>query len=187
MNRMGIVAVIALGAAACAQPAPPPPPPPAPPSTAVTESLKSGYGIVKDDLTKTAAQITDKQLSFKPVGVVTEVRNFGQILGHVADANYLFCSAALGEKGPDHDVEHTFKTKADLEKALADAFAYCDTAFAGMDDVKGAEAVTTVVGPSTRLGALAFNTAHDFEHYGNLVTYMRAMKMVPPSSQPAGK
>jgi len=34
----------------------------------------------------------------------------------------------------------------------------------------------------TRIGAMAFNTAHDFEHYGNIVTYMRINKMVPPSS-----
>ena len=39
--------------------------------------------------------------------------------------------------------------------------------------------------PNTRLGALALNVAHDFEHYGNLVTYLRMKGMVPPSSQPA--
>jgi hypothetical protein len=27
------------------------------------------------------------------------------------------------------------------------------------------------------------NTAHDFEHYGNLVTYMRIKGIVPPSSE----
>jgi hypothetical protein len=37
-----------------------------------------------------------------------------------------------------------------------------------------------------KLSILAFNTAHDFEHYGNLVTYMRLNKMVPPSSQGRG-
>ena len=46
---------------------------------------------------------------------------------------------------------------------------------------------STPFGPDMpRLSALAFNTAHDFEHYGNIVTYMRLNKMVPPSSQPQG-
>ena len=38
-------------------------------------------------------------------------------------------------------------------------------------------------GDQPRLAVLSFNTAHDFEHYGNLVTYMRLKDIVPPSSE----
>jgi uncharacterized damage-inducible protein DinB len=83
-------------------------------------------------------------------------------------------------------VEQTSTTKADIQKALADSFAFCDRAFAAVDDASGAEAVTIAMMnmPTTKLGVLGFATAHQFEHYGNLVTYLRLNKMVPPSSQP---
>jgi uncharacterized damage-inducible protein DinB len=139
--------------------------------------------MVKEYLTKSIEMVRDDQLAFKPRGTAGEVRTFGQIVGHLADANYRLCGPASGEPVPAHDFEHTAKTRAELQKALGDALAFCDRAFAAMDDVKGAEPVDTVVGRSTRLGALAFNNSHDFEHYGNLVTYMRAAGMVPPSSQ----
>ena len=73
-------------------------------------------------------------------------------------------------------------TKAELSKALADSIAYCDKVIAGMDDKKGMELIKFFAGATPRLMVLAFNTAHNYEHYGNLVTYMRINKIVPPSS-----
>lgn len=157
----------------------------------ITDSIKAGYSAAKDYLTKSAAMVPEKGLSFKPAGTAADVRTFGRIIGHVANANYMFCGAVLGEAmkgetGPGGaDFEKT-TTKAGLEKALADSFAYCDKAFAAVNDRNAAQPVTGLpIGPSTKIGALAFNNAHDFEHYGNLVTYLRAMGMVPPSSAPA--
>jgi uncharacterized damage-inducible protein DinB len=169
-------------AAGCQQPPPPAPPPP-PPAVALTASIKSTYDMVKDYLTRSLEQMPERDLGFKPAGAVKEVRSFGQILGHLADSNYRLCAPASDEETPPHDFEHTATTKVALQQALSDAFAYCDRAFASMNDHRGAEPVDTIVGRSTRLGALAFNNAHDFEHYGNLVTYMRAKGLVPPSSQ----
>ena len=177
-----VLGLLVIGAVGCQQPAAPPPPAP-PPSRAVTESIRSTFDIVKDYLTKSIDLVAEDQLAFTPRGAAGEVRTFGQIVGHLADANYLLCGPASGEPVPAHDFEHTAKTKAELQKALAEALAFCDRAFASMDDTRGAEPVDTVVGRSTRLGALAFNNSHDFEHYGNLVTYMRAAGLVPPSSQ----
>ena len=70
--------------------------------------------------------------------------------------------------------------EADLQKALADSFAFCDAAWAAVTDAKAAEPVTMFGMPQTRIAVLSFNTAHDFEHYGNIVTYMRIKGMVPP-------
>jgi uncharacterized damage-inducible protein DinB len=157
----------------------------------ITASIKSANDIVKGYLTKSAEMVPAEKYGFRPVGVPAEVRTFGQLIGHIANANYLFCGAPMGqemkgETGPG-GVDFEKKTaKADLQKALADSFAFCDKAFAAVTDATGGQAVTTLpIGPTTKIGALAFNNAHDFEHYGNIVTYLRAMGMVPPSSQPA--
>ena len=76
-------------------------------------------------------------------------------------------------------------TKAQLTKALQDAFAVCDKVIAGMTDAQAMETTKFFVGgQSTRGMIIAFNTAHNFEHYGNIVTYMRLKGLVPPSSEP---
>jgi hypothetical protein len=77
-------------------------------------------------------------------------------------------------------------TKAEIQKALADAFAICDWAFQAITAANANETVTLFGMTHTRIGALAFNTAHDFEHYGNIVTYRRINGMVPPSSGGGG-
>jgi uncharacterized damage-inducible protein DinB len=146
----------------------------------VTAGMKMQYDMVKANITKSAEKVSEDLYSFKPT---PEVRSFGQIIGHVADANYMFCSNASGAKGPEGSIEKTKTSKADLQKALADSFAFCDTAFGGMTDAKGAESVNLFGMAQTRLSVLGFNTAHDFEHYGNLVTYMRLKNIVPPSSE----
>jgi len=102
----------------------------------------------------------------------------------VANANYLFCSTVKAEKNPSTaDFEKT-TSKADLVKAIKDAFAYCDGAYQ-MSDTKANTEQVTFFGSMTgsRLWALMFNVAHNSEHYGNLVTYFRLKGMVPPSSQ----
>ena len=176
------VVIAAIAVAGCAQPAPPP----AAPTTAHTDSLKVGYEIAKSDLTRAAEQMAEADYGFKPAGVADEVRSFGQIVAHVAGANGMFCGMVSGEAAPA--VDEAMAAKADITKALADSFALCDRAFASVNDQSGAETVRIdfLNADLTKLGLLAFNTAHEMEHYGNLVTYMRAKGMVPPSSQPSG-
>ena len=136
---------------------------------------------VKGVIQRSAEKMPELNFGYKPV---PEVRSFGQILGHVADAQYTFCSAALGEKNPALGIEKSKSTKEDLVKALQDAFAYCDKAYAALTDANAAEVLKFGNGERTRLNILSFNTAHNFEHYGNLVTYMREKGLVPPSSEP---
>ena len=185
MRRLGML-IIAVAAVGCAQPAPPPEPPP--PSTAVTSSLKGGYDIAKSFITRAAEQMAEADYGFKPAGVAGEVRSFGQIVAHLANANYLFCAMVSGEAGPGVDYEETATTKVDITKALGESFAFCDRAYGSVNDQTGAEAVRVdfLNMDSTKLGVLAFNSGHEMEHYGNLVTYMRAKGLVPPSSQQGG-
>ena len=143
---------------------------------------KMAYGRVKDMLLRSAQKMPEENYNFKPTDTV---RSYGQILGHVADAQYLFCSIALGEKNPDLKIEQTKTSKADLIAALNSAFAYCDKAYDGMTDASATQMVKLFGNDTPRLDVLTVNNMHNMEHYGNLVTYMRLKNIVPPSSEPA--
>ena len=148
------------------------------------DSVKAQFAMVKGVLLKTAEKVPEPIWAFRPT---PEVRTFAQIIGHVADANLMICGTAAGEKPTPLNAEKTLTTKEALSKALADSIAYCDKVIAGMDDQKGLETIKFFAGGMQARGmVLAFNTAHDYEHYGNLVTYMRINKIVPPSSEGSG-
>jgi uncharacterized damage-inducible protein DinB len=148
-----------------------------------TKTTEMGLARVEGYITKAAEQVSEANYAFKPT---PDVRSFGQLVGHVADANHMFCAMAAGEKPPTESVEKTKTAKADLQKALGESFAYCHKVLAAMTDAKGAEMVAFFGNQIPKLGLLGINTAHDFEHYGNIVTYMRIKGQVPPSSQPGG-
>jgi len=143
---------------------------------------KRAYGAVQHILLSTAEKVPEENYKFKPTDAV---RSFGQILGHLADSQYYFCSVALGEKNPAPKIEQTKTSKIDLIAALKDAFAYCDKAYDGMTDASGTQMVKLFGGEDTpKLDVLTVNQMHNLEHYGNLVTYMRLKNIVPPTSEP---
>jgi len=131
-------------------------------------------------LERAAEKMPEEQYAFKPDPAV---RSFGQIVGHIADANYLFCSTVLGESNPSPGIEKTKATKAELKAGLHDAFAYCNRAYEGLTDASANETVKAFGQERNKLGALWFNASHNLEHYGNLVVYMRLKGVVPPSSE----
>src|SRR5262245_26964663 len=155
---------------------------------AQTPDLKSASGypkMVQKQVSAWIERVADKmpeeEYAFKPDPAV---RSFGQILAHVADANYSFCSGVLGESGPSPGIEKTKTTKAELRAALHDAFAYCNRAYEALTDASANETVKAFGQERNKLGVLWFNASHNFEHYGNLVVYMRLKGIVPPSSEP---
>jgi uncharacterized damage-inducible protein DinB len=154
--------------------------PAAPPSDPLSAGIKGIFNLAKNNILKSADKMSEENYAFKPT---PDVRSYGQILGHIADAQYLFCSAVLGEANPAPGIEKSKTSKADLTKALNDAFAYCDKAYNGMTDAHAADMVKFFGREQAKLAVLAFNNAHDFEHYGNLVTYLRLKGLVPPSSE----
>lgn len=123
----------------------------------------------------------EEHYSFKPAETV---RSFGQLVGHIADLQYLHCSFALGEKNPAPRIEQTKTAKADLIAALRDAFAYCDKAYSGLTDASAAQTIKVSGREMPRLGMLTVTLTHSSLHYGNLVTYLRMKDIVPPSSEP---
>src|SRR5688572_27840766 len=151
----------------------------------ISQSIREGWNGAKQNIAGSAKVMPEAKYSFKPVD---NVRTFGEILAHIAGANYIFCAAARGEKSPHAEdaFEKTAKTRAEIVKALEGSFKYCDVAYAALDDRKIAESVAAPFGggQTTRAAALMGNTGHLQEHYGNLVTYLRINGLVPPSSAP---
>jgi uncharacterized damage-inducible protein DinB len=149
-----------------------------------TDFVKAQLAQIKDPVIRTAEKVPEDLYAFKPT---PEVRSLGQLIAHIADGNFGICGAASGMKPPMSGVEKSTQGagKANLQKALAASFAFCESAVASMDDKKGAETVKTFLGVQARLGVLAFNNSHLNEHYGNLVTYMRLKGIVPPTSEPS--
>jgi uncharacterized damage-inducible protein DinB len=131
-------------------------------------------------ITAVAEELPENKYSYRPT---PEVRSFGEMFGHVAGAQYMFCAMATGEPPrQEDDIEKSKKSKADLVAALKASTEYCNKAYA--QDDRAAQGKIKLFGQErTRLHALGMNATHDAEHYGNLVTYMRINKMVPPSSR----
>ena len=142
--------------------------------------MKAGYEGTKNKLVRMAEKMPEEHYSFK---ATPEIRSFGELVGHVAGAQYMFCAMALGEEVlPEGAVEESMKSKADLVAALKASTEYCNRAYALTDDQLTAP-VTIFGQENTRMGALVMNSNHNAEHYGNMVVYLRLNGIVPPSSR----
>ena len=108
------------------------------PANPLTGATKATFDLIKGNIVKSAEKVPEERYL-----VQTHSRRcqLGQIAGHIADANYMICSAAGGSAGPKESIEKTKTSKADLQKALAESFAACDAAYAGMTDAKGMQMV----------------------------------------------
>jgi len=151
------------------------------PANPLSAGQKAFFAGVKNNAVRAAEKMPEDLYSFKPA---PEVRSFGQLVGHVADAQYLFCAPVLGEKNPMLGIEKSKTAKADLVQALKDAIAFCDKAYDGMTDEQASQVVKLFGRDMAKLTVLSINTGHTDEHYGNMVTYMRIKGLVPPSSEP---
>ena len=171
------VAVLAQGSASAPTQAPA-----AAPANPISASQNKMYTMLSGVVIAAAEKMPEESYSFKPT---PEVRSFGQLVGHLADSQYFFCALAAGETKPDGGVEKSKTSKAELVAALKEAVAYCSKTYAGMTDARGGEMVKMMNYDFARLAVLSGNTAHDYEHYGNMATYMRIKGIVPPTSEKA--
>jgi hypothetical protein len=94
----------------------------------------------------------------------------------------MICSVILGESNPPPDVEKSKTSKTDLVAAVKASYEYCGRAYA-IPDADAGTMIQMFGRERTRLGGLLLNASHNWEHYGNLVTYLRMKGQVPPSSQ----
>lgn len=149
------------------------------PPRAAVAAARSSWMAAHNYIVRAAEQLSEADFAFKPVATV---RSFAQIVAHVADDEMGWCAQVLGEPVPQTQFEKKLSAKADVIKAIRDAGAYCEKAYA-ISDAQAAGVVTIWGGQQAKIRGLIDNAAHDWEHYGNIVTYMRIKGMVPPSSQ----
>lgn len=176
MNRMKIVALfgclLAIATVAQAQSADP-----------FADNFKFYYGFNKRNVIAAAEKMPAADYGFKPT---SEVRTFGEVLGHIVDVQNMACSAIKGEANPSKEpTEKTAKTKDDWVKAVKASFEYCDGAFNTLTDAKLIEKYKGSRGEYPKSNAASLAVYHTSEHYGNLVVYLRLKGIVPPSSEPA--
>lgn len=140
--------------------------------------VRANWRTIHNYIVQSARDVPDDKYSWKPT---PEVRSFAEQFAHVASNEIAYCAIALGQTPPAEDaIKPGAKAAmiAGLDKAAQDcekAYAQTDAAAAGMTTMYGSQ--------RTRFRALVVNATHDGEHYGNLITYLRLNKIVPPSSR----
>jgi uncharacterized damage-inducible protein DinB len=148
----------------------------------LTANAKVQFGALSGFVVRSAEKVPEDLYPFR---ATPEVRSMAELFGHVADAMFGMCSTAAGTKPPRTGIEKVVLAKPALIAALKEGVSYCNSVYDSMTDQKGIETVQFVFGPTPRLSVLYFVVTHTYEHYGNLVTYMRLKNIVPPSSEPA--
>jgi uncharacterized damage-inducible protein DinB len=144
----------------------------------LTSEAKQAYTSIKNNLTRMAEKMPEENYSFKPT---PDIRSFGELVAHVADAQAMFCSTVTGER---KSVSAASKnSKADLVAALKESFAICDAAYNSITDATATQTIELFRAKRTKLGALIFNTTHSNEEYGYMAVYLRLKGVVPPSSE----
>jgi DinB superfamily len=190
---LSLVATSAYAQAAKSSPAAAAVPSPSTPPT-IASAIDREISIVEKELIDAAEAMPENKFDFSPEKLnlpgsdYKGVRTFGEQLKHVAASNYLLWSPITGEKPPDNVNDgkgpDNMKTKADIIKYLKDSFAFGHKAVAALND---SNLVQTVIRPNkpptTRLFLATFAPAHCFDHYGQIVQYLRMNGIVPPASR----
>ena len=154
-------------------------------STSLARVANSMHSTIRTNLADAAEAMSEADYAFRPTPAV---RTFAQLVGHIAGANIFFCSQAAGEKPPTTENYEALSNRAALLKGLKDSLAYCDRVYASTTDTTFSSRVRMAAEPgappteTTRGAVLMFNIAHNNEHYGNVVVYMRLRGRVPPST-----
>ncbi|PYV99718.1 MAG: DinB family protein [Acidobacteria bacterium] len=162
---------------------------PAEPRT-VSQVLNAQLSNLENDFVPAAEAMPEDKYSFAPTnGEFKGVRTFAQQVKHVAAVNYVIASAILGEKppvdtggekGPD-----SAQSKADIVKFLKDSFAYAHKSAGSINETNLVAGIKSPFGDgtTTRLGMAAALAWHGFDHYGQMVEYLRMNGIIPPASR----
>jgi hypothetical protein len=144
---------------------------------AQSAEVKQGYTAIKNNLLKMADKMPEENYGFKPS---PDIRSFGQLVGHIADAQMGTCSAVDGS--PKKLGASSMTSKADLVTALKASFDECDKAFDSLSDATASQTVKMGQREATKLGALTRVVIHSNEEYEYSSVYLRLKGIVPPSS-----
>jgi len=156
----------------------------------VAQVLDRTVTNLERDFVPAAEAMPEDKYGFAPTeGEFKGWRNFGQQIKHVAAVNYELGAALLQEKPPtdvnDEAGPASTTTKADILKYLHDSFVYVHKAIETINDKNLVETVKSPFGEGsvTRLGLATSVAWHGFDHYGQMVEYLRMNGIVPPASR----
>lgn len=139
-----------------------------------TTNVQRYYMPVRLFLTAAADVMPAEKYSFK---LAPEQMDFGQWINHSTERNYLDCSTLRGEPNPLPKAKtDLLKTKAEILDNLKQSFAYCDATFEKLDDQK-------ILSSPQMVASFLHTSVHNNEIYGNVVGYLRANHIVPPSTE----
>jgi hypothetical protein len=157
------------------------------------QALEILFKIVEKHIVSAGEAMPADKYAFAPVdGEFKGVRTFGQQLKHLAATNYILGAAALREKAPadpgDEMGPENVRTKAEIMEYVKGSFAYLRKAMQAIDDkneVVPSDPISPLQhGTATRLGLVVESLLHAYDHYGQMVEYLRMNGLVPPASKP---
>ena len=156
----------------------------------VTQVLDRSVTNTEHEFTSAAEAMPEDKFEFAPTnGEFKGVRTFGEQIKHVAAVNYIFGAAILSEKVPvdvgDESGPASVKTKPAILSYLKDSFAYVHKAIETINEKNLVDPLKSPFGEGsvTRLGLATSVAAHGFDHYGQMVEYLRMSGIVPPASR----
>jgi uncharacterized damage-inducible protein DinB len=142
-----------------------------------------------------AEAMPDNKFNFAPGGLniagseYKDVKTFAEEVRHVAASNYLLWGAVTGDKSPiestDTNGPASLKTKIEIIKYLKDSFAIGHKAAQSLTQENALAQVPRPSGKGqwTRIYAVTFAIGHAFDHYGQMVEYLRMNGIIPPASR----
>jgi uncharacterized damage-inducible protein DinB len=169
---------------------------PASPSTppTIASAIDREISIVEKEVLEAAEAMPEDKFDFSPDKLnipgsdYKGVRTFGEQLKHIAASNYLIWSPITGEKPPDNVNDgkgpDNMKAKADIIQYVKDSFAFGHKAVATLNESNLVQSIPrNNRPPTTRLYLATFAPAHCFDHYGQMIEYLRMNGIVPPASR----
>lgn len=196
-------ALLFLALSALAQTAPAPAAKPAPaqaakPAPSIAAAVDRQVTILEREFVSAAEAMPEDKFGFTPSSLSIPgaefkgVRTFAEQVKHVATANFVLWAPITGEK-PAYDLSKdngpdSIKTKAEIIKFLKESFELGHRAAKSLTPESSTETVTTFFGPATpKILAATYGVAHGFDHYGQMVEYLRMNGIIPPASRPQPK
>lgn len=170
-----LAAAIIPGVAAAQQTAPP-----AGQTFTLSGEMLRGYQTLQRDLAETAEKMPDEHYGFRPV---PEIKPFGQLVAHVALAQFRTCAMLTAEPSPRRDEkEDAGRTKAEAVALLKASTAFCDPLIAALGEASMTE--LTAVGQTQAAKGLipASLVTHGMQMYGTMAVYLRLKGIVPPAT-----
>jgi hypothetical protein len=156
-------------------------------------AMQSLSKVIEKEIVSTVDAMPADKFGFAPTdGEFKGVRTFGQIVKHFSATNHILAAAALGEEPPadarDEAGPESVRTKAEILAYLKGSFFHLDKAIEAIGEANipvNASPISPLKrGKVTRLALIAESWLHAYDHYGQMVEYLRMNGVVPPASRP---